>query len=77
MNILRMPQLIIGYESNSYPSTAVCSACGEEIQKGELTGVSAEDNVRWFLACFSLHLRDKHPEVEANAEKPFETVQLS
>jgi hypothetical protein len=54
------PELIIGYDENSNPETAVCSACGEEMPQGDLANVSPSDTIRWFVTNFNLHVEQKH-----------------
>jgi hypothetical protein len=54
------PELIIGYDVDSFPTTAVCSACGAAMADPSLTVTDYQDTLEWFSKKFALHLRKKH-----------------
>jgi hypothetical protein len=52
--------LRIVYDAKGFPASAKCSACGEEMPKGELRSPTIGENLRWFKAQFDLHRKQKH-----------------
>jgi hypothetical protein len=61
------PELVIGYDENSLPVEALCSARGEMIYKGQPRTKSTADVVKWFSALFRVHVERKHPSEEPEA----------
>jgi hypothetical protein len=53
------PDLIIGYEDNGVPVSAVCSSCGEWVDEESLPG-KARDTLAKFAERFNDHLRRYH-----------------
>jgi len=62
-----MPELVIGYDENSRPVEAVCSACGEEMPAGEQGTKTTLETIRWFSAQFRLHVDREHPDQKLEA----------
>jgi len=52
----KKPELIIGYEEDGRPPSAVCSACGEYMHQGEPRVTTSTVNIKWFSAEFKLHV---------------------
>jgi hypothetical protein len=55
-----LPALKLTYDAKSFPVSANCKACGEEMPRGELLTVFIGEKLRWFKAQFDLHLKRKH-----------------
>jgi hypothetical protein len=55
-----VPTLRITYDANSFPASARCSACGEEMAKREPRSPAIGENLRWFKTQFDLHKTNKH-----------------
>jgi hypothetical protein len=60
------PTLRLVYDAKNFPDSASCTACGEEMPRGELRTVFVGEKLRWFKAQFDLHLNRKHPPQEVN-----------
>jgi hypothetical protein len=60
MDVARLPELIIGYDESSFPTSAVCSTCGEPMPSGEPLFPTPKENITWFKAQFDQHLRRWH-----------------
>jgi len=58
------PELVIGYDEECRPVQAVCSACGEEMPKGEPRVTTTKEMITWFSSQFYFHVRRKHAEEE-------------
>ena len=64
----RVPELVIGYDENSHPVAAACSACGEEMLQRD-PRVTSGETIRWFSAQFKFHVECKHTEQEPESER--------
>jgi hypothetical protein len=60
------PTLRIIYDANSFPASAKCSACGEEMPKREPGSLTIGENLRWFKTQFDLHKAHKHRPEDVN-----------
>jgi len=58
------PTLRVIYDAKNFPMSANCTACGEEMPRGELRTVFIGEKLRWFKSQFDLHLKQKHPPPE-------------
>jgi hypothetical protein len=58
--MLKKPELLVDYNSNSYPISATCSACGVQMPLMESKGASQAEGIKWFAIQFDLHVRHKH-----------------
>jgi hypothetical protein len=54
------------YDTKNFPASANCSACGEEMQGGELRTVFIGEKLRWFKGQFDFHRKQRHPLEDAN-----------
>jgi hypothetical protein len=65
-----VPTLRIIYDANSFPASAKCSACGEEMAKREPRSSAIGENLRWFKTQFDLHKAHKHRPEDGNRPAP-------
>jgi hypothetical protein len=56
----RSPELIIGYDEGYFPTSAVCSTCGEPMPQCEPPFPTSAENITWFKAQFDLHIHRWH-----------------
>jgi hypothetical protein len=56
----REPELVIGYDKNSQPVSAVCSACGRRMRTVQPTATDAAEAISWFSRQFELHVFAEH-----------------
>jgi hypothetical protein len=61
-----LPALRLIYDEKGFPVSANCTACGEEIPRGELRTVFIGEKLRWFKTQFDLHLKRRHASQEVN-----------
>lgn len=61
---MKAPELVIGYDEEYHPVSAVCSACGEEMPKGKPREATSGEMVEWFSAQFHFHVRRKHRDTQ-------------
>jgi hypothetical protein len=54
------PALRLIYDVKNFPTSANCTACGEEMPRGELRTAFIGEKRRWFKAQFDLHREQKH-----------------
>jgi hypothetical protein len=57
------PELILGYEEDGAPSSAVCSACGQQMPDPPLDALSSSERYAWYTLQFQNHLCQRHPNV--------------
>lgn len=57
-------ELLIGYDDDSFPSMAVCSACGEPMPKCDPPRPDPHGNLEWFEAQFDIHILIWHSLIE-------------
>ena len=60
------PALRLIYDVTNFPTSADCTACGEEMPRGELRTAFIGEKRRWFKAQFDLHQKKKHPPEDVN-----------
>jgi hypothetical protein len=56
----KLPELMIGYDSNHFPIAAVCYGCGAGMPKPDPTLTRSEDVIAWFSSAFAVHKEGKH-----------------
>jgi hypothetical protein len=54
------PTLVIGYEGQGIPVTAVCSLCGEYMAEEIFADIGSKATVARFTEQFKVHLQMKH-----------------
>ena len=54
------PELILGYEQDAAPRSAVCSACGQQMTDPPPGPLSPGEINAWYKAKFQQHLRLRH-----------------
>ena len=57
----KQPELIIGYEREGPPNSAVCSLCGEWMAQESPRFSNLKDVITSFEGQFRIHVRTKHP----------------
>ena len=60
------PALRLIYDVKNFPTSANCTACGEEMPRGELRTAFIGEKRRWFKAQFDLHRVQAHPREDVN-----------
>jgi hypothetical protein len=60
-----LPTLKITYDSDNFPVSARCSACGQEMPEGDLRRTFKRGNLEWFKVHFDLHRKLKHSHEDA------------
>jgi hypothetical protein len=59
----RPPELILGYEEDAVPRSAVCCICGQQMPDPTQGPLSATECYAWYSAQFQQHVRQRHPVV--------------
>jgi hypothetical protein len=62
--MLKKPELLVDYNSNSHPVSAMCSACGVQMPLMESKGASSAECIKWFAIQFDVHMIQKHSREE-------------
>jgi hypothetical protein len=57
---MNKPELIIGYEGNGLPVSAVCSSCGTSVSEGLLNMNNLGETLETFQQQFQAHVQDRH-----------------
>jgi hypothetical protein len=63
----RSPELIIGYDGCSFPTSAVCSACGESMTLCKYPIPTSYESIIWFKVQFDKHLLQWHAVPDASS----------
>lgn len=66
MAMAHPPALRLIYDLKNFPISANCTACGEEMPRGEVLTAFIGEKRRWFSAQFDLHRQQKHPPEDKN-----------
>ena len=59
------------YDVKNFPASANCTACGEDMPRGDLRTAFIGEELRWFKDQFDFHRKQKHPpeDVDQAAER--------
>ena len=58
-------RLVIEYNADSFPVTAKCTICGEEMPQSDQRITLIGKNIKWFTEQFTIHMAQKHPTVDS------------
>jgi hypothetical protein len=59
------PKLKITYDAKNFPASAKCSACGEEMPRGEVRTAFKGEKLKWLKDQFDLHKTKRHGREDA------------
>ena len=65
-DMARSPELIIGYDEHSFPTSAICLNCGESMPHCEPLFPKAKENIAWFKTQFDQRIRRWHRVTEVS-----------
>jgi hypothetical protein len=56
----RIPELTFTYDADTYPVSAKCGICGEEMPHEVERRATSSEDIQRFAAQFDLHMKQKH-----------------